>query len=420
MTQTLQLPTARVFLPLLDPARYKGVWGGRGSGKSHFFAGLLVERCLLTPGIRAVCIREVQKSLEHSVKSLIEAKIREHSLQGFDVQKAQIKTPGGGVIIFQGMQDHTAESIKSLEGFDIAWVEEAQSLSERSLTLLRPTIREAGSELWFSWNPRFETDPIDMFLRGDGSPRDAVVVRANWSDNPWLPGELRDEMVIDKSDPDRFAHVWEGDYAKTITGAYFAEGLSAAEKDGRIGAVARDPMLPVRAVWDLGIADSMSIWLVQWVRREIRWLDYIEGQGQPLSYYASELRARDWGDVECLLPHDGAKRDTVMAVRFDDHLREAGFRVRTIPNQGKGAAVKRIEVARRLFPQMWFDDKATKAGRTALAAYHEKRDEVRNIGLGPEHDWASHAADAFGLGCVAYEEPAHGRSPVKFIPRHVI
>jgi phage terminase large subunit len=186
----LQIRTAAAFAPLLNPSRYKGAWGGRGSGKSRFFAGLLAEEHLMFPGHRSVCIREVQKSLKQSAKKLIEDTLQSYNLgeaQGFKVFREVIETPGDGLIIFQGMQDHTADSVKSLEGFDRAWVEEAQSLSDRSLSLLRPTIRAENSELWFSWNPSRPTDPIDQLLRGPVMPSGSVVVRANWSDNPWFP-----------------------------------------------------------------------------------------------------------------------------------------------------------------------------------------------------------------------------------------
>jgi phage terminase large subunit len=220
---TLQIPTARVFLPLLEPARYKGAHGGRGSGKSHFFAGLLVERCMLEPGLRAACVREVQKSLKNSVKLLVEDKIREFGVAGqFEILDSEIRTPGGGVIIFQGMQNHTADSIKSLEGFDVCWVEEAQSLSQRSLDMLRPTFRKPGSELWFSWNPAKPTDPVDAFLRGEHPPTGAVVVEANWSDNPWLPDELRGDLEDDRQrDPDKFEHVWGGGYEQASAARVF-------------------------------------------------------------------------------------------------------------------------------------------------------------------------------------------------------
>jgi phage terminase large subunit len=211
----LVLDTPPVFEPLLEPARYKAAWGGRGSGKSHFFAELLIEDCL-SKKIDAVCLREVQKSLKFSVKKLLESKIQSMNAGAyFEVQNEQIKSIHGGVIIFQGMQDHTSDSIKSLEGFKRAWFEEAQSASQRSLDLLRPTIRAPGSELWFSWNPNFATDPIDVLLRGPNPPPNAVVVNANFKDNPWLPRELKDELEYDrKRDPDKFAHIWLGQYQK--------------------------------------------------------------------------------------------------------------------------------------------------------------------------------------------------------------
>ena len=213
MSAPLVIETPEVFEPLLAPARYKGAWGGRGSGKSHFFAELAVEESIRRK-VDIVCLREVQKSLKFSVKKLIESKIESLNAGAyFEVQQEQIKSKHGGNIIFQGMQDHTSDSIKSLEGFGIAWFEEAQSASQRSLDLLRPTIRAPGSELWFSWNPNQATDPIDALLRSDDPPPGAVIVRANYADNPWLPAELLTEMEYDrKRDPEKYAHIWLGEY----------------------------------------------------------------------------------------------------------------------------------------------------------------------------------------------------------------
>ena len=209
----IQIDTPRAFKPLLAKARYKGVHGGRGSGKSHFFAEYIIERCIIEK-TNVVCIREVQKSLSQSVNRLLVSNIEDLGVQKFfEVQESQIKCTNGGLIIFQGMQNHTADSIKSLEGFNIAWVEEAQSLSQRSLDLLRPTIRAPESELLFSWNPSQPTDPIDLLLRGDKLPNDAVVVQANYLDNPWLPDVLLEEMRFDKErDHDKYLHVWLGEY----------------------------------------------------------------------------------------------------------------------------------------------------------------------------------------------------------------
>lgn len=228
-----------VFEPLLKPARYKGAHGGRGSAKSHFFGGMLIARSC-GEKIDAVCVREVQKSLNQSVKKLLEAKIQAMNVgQFFDVQDAQIKSVHGGRIVFQGMQNHNAESVKSLEDFDIAWVEEAQSLSQHSLDLLRPTIRKAGSELWFSWNPRHKSDPVDVLLRGENPPPGTVCVQANYRDNPWLPDELLTEISYDqKRDPDKFAHVWLGGYQANSEARVF-RNWKVEEFDTPAGAVFR-------------------------------------------------------------------------------------------------------------------------------------------------------------------------------------
>ncbi len=409
--EQLRPQVARVFRPLLRSARYKGAFGGRGSGKSHFFGERLVARCVKELGLRAVCIREVQKTLAQSSKRQIEQKITALGVgSDFKIHEDKIITPGNGLIIFQGMQDHTAESIKSLEGFKIAWIEEAQSLSQRSLTLLRPTIRAEGSEIWASWNPRRKTDAIDEFLR-QKNPDGSIVVEANWRHNPWFPQELEAERRLDlKLYPERYAHIWEGDYARAFDGAYFAKGLTEARAEGRIGRVAADPLLPLRAFFDLGgsgaSADAMAIWIAQWVGQEIRVLDYIEGIGQVLAHYTSELRSRGYRDALCVLPHDGINENSITGKRYADHLRDAGFAVEVVGNQGRGAAAMRIEAVRRILPRCWFNEATTEAGRDALGYYHERRDDQRNIGLGPEHDWSSHAADAFGLMAIAYEEPA--------------
>jgi phage terminase large subunit len=408
---TLQIETPRVFAPLLENARYKGAWGGRGSGKSHFFAELLVEDCLRERGMSAVCIREVQKTLSQSSKRLIEKKIHDLGVGShFKIYEDKIETPGDGLIIFQGMQNHTAESIKSLEGYKRAWVEEAQTLSSRSLTLLRPTIRADGSQIWASWNPRRKSDAIDEFLRGQKLDN-AIIVKANWRDNPWFPQELENERRLDQERyAERYDHIWEGDYARAFEGAYFARQLGDARREGRIGRVAADPLLPIRAFFDLGgsgaNADAMAIWIVQFVGQEIRVLDYIEGIGQVLAYYVNELRSRKYDSAKCVLPHDGVNENNITGKRYEDHLRDAGFDVEVVKNQGKGAAPMRIEAVRRILPKCWFNETTTEAGRDALGYYHERKDDERNVGLGPEHDWSSHAADGFGLMAISYEEPS--------------
>ena len=217
MIKNLRIETPEWAEPLLSPARYKGIFGGRGSGKSHERAEAAIEKQLMDPNSRGVCIREFQKSLDQSVKQLLEDKIQKLGVGDyFTVQDAKILSKRGeGHIIFQGMQNHTAESIKSLEGYDWAWVEEAQSLSQRSLDLLRPTIRQESSELWFTWNPGDPTDPIDMLLRSSSPPPNSTIIQVNYMDNPWFPDVLREEMEYDmKRDIEKYRHVWLGGYVQ--------------------------------------------------------------------------------------------------------------------------------------------------------------------------------------------------------------
>jgi phage terminase large subunit len=420
----LRIPTAEVFVPLLAPARYKGAHGGRGSGKSHFFAERLIEDALAFPGeagvgLRSVGIREVQKTLKESSKRLLEDKLQAFGLteaDGFKVFNEVIQTPKDGLISFQGMQDHNAESIKSLEGYHRAWVAEAQSLSARSLSLLRPTIRwedkgrGLASELWFDWNPRRKTDAVDAMLRGKELPTGAVVVSANWRDNPWFPEVLEQERLdCLRQQPEQYDHIWEGGYATVLEGAYYATSIALAKAQGRIGRVAADPLMTLRAFCDLGgtgaKADAFAIWIAQFIGKEIRVLDYYEAQGQPLGTHIQWLRDHGYSKASIWLPHDGETNDRIHDASFESGFKAAGFPVEVIKNQGKGAAKARIEAGRRLFPSMWFNKESTEPGLDALGWYHEKKDEARNIGLGPDHDWSSHGADAFGLMCVAYEEP---------------
>lgn len=423
----LNIPTAEVFEPLLVPSRYKAAWGGRGGAKSHFFAEKLIEDCLAEPGdsgegMRAVCIREVQKDLAQSSKLLIESKLQSLRIgeaQGFKVFRELIETPKDGLIIFKGMQDYTADSIKSLEGFKRAWWEEAQSATSHSLNMLKPTMRAPGSELWFSWNPRRKTDPVDVLFRGPEKPTGAIVVKTNWRDNPWLTAELEQERLdCLRIQPDQYDHIWEGGYISVIDGAYYAKSLTQARLENRIGRVPADPLMTIRVFCDIGgtgaKADAFTMWVAQFIGREIRVLDYYEAVGQPLATHLGWLRERGYGPdkAQIWLPHDGDTQDKVYDVSYASALREAQYRVEVVPNQGKGAAMARIEAGRRLFPAMWFNEQTTTGGIDALGWYHERKDPVRNIGLGPDHDWASHGADAFGLMCVVYEVPKESK-PLK-------
>lgn len=231
------------FQPFAEPVRYKGLYGGRGSGKSHCFAAAVILRMADEPGLRVVCVREVQRSIADSVKQLLEDKIAEYGLEHFfDITDAEIRGLNGSRCIFRGMQNHTAASIKSLEGFDVAWIEEAQTISQKSLDLLTPTIRKPGSEIWASWNPENEDDPVDVFFRANADADDFLVRQVNFDSNPWFPDELRADMERDrKRDPDKYAHVWEGQY----------RGLSEARvfRNWREGELE----VPENAVWFYGL-----------------------------------------------------------------------------------------------------------------------------------------------------------------------
>jgi phage terminase large subunit len=425
--RTLQIKTAEVFEPLLAHGRYKGAWGGRGSGKSHFFGELLIEDCLAEPGnsggegMRAVCIREVQKDLAQSSKLLVETKLRALGLgeaDGFKPYKDLIAAPGDGLIIFKGMNDYTADSIKSLEGFKRAWWEEAQTATAHSLNLLRPTLRAEGAERWFSWNPRRKTDPVDVMLRGVEKPTGSIVVRANWRDNPFFTADLEQERLdCIRQQPEQYDHIWEGGYVTQLDGAYYAKSLNEARRNGRMGRVSPDPLMKIHLFFDIGgtgaRADAVAIWAMQFIGKEIRAIDYYEAVGQPLATHVEWMRERGYTPKRCQiwLPHDGSTHDKVHNVSYESALRGdgLGYNVEVVPNQGAGAAKKRIEAGRRHFPSIWFNapegvtpeqGPTTVAGLEAIGWYHEKKDEDRGIGLGPEHDWSSHGADAFGLGCI--------------------
>lgn len=393
--------------------------------KSHFFAGLMIEDSLAEPGenggagLLSVCLREVQQDLKESSKRLLEAKLSHHGLgeaDGFKIFRDVIRTPGDGLIIFKGMNDYNADSIKSLEGYKRGWWEEAHGATATSISLYRPTMRATGSQMWWSWNPRHERDAVDYMFRGPEKPTGAVVVRTHWTDNPWLTPELEQERLdTRRMKPDQYAHIWDGDYVSIVEGAYFAADLGQAQREGRIGFLAADPLMTIRAIWDIGgtgaKADACSIWICQFIGREIRVLDHYTAQGQPLATHVNWLRDNGYSKALCVLPHDGATNDKVYDVSYESALKAAGFSVEVVPNQGKGAAMMRVESARRLFPSIRFHEAKTEAGRKALGWYHEKKDEQRGIGLGPEHDWSSHDADAFGLMCVAYEEPIIAKRP---------
>ena len=424
MTPQIELPEKLVPV-FTGPARYRGAYGGRGSGKTRSFATMAAVRGLMyaQEGRSGIIVgaREYMNSLDESSMAEIKAAIASEPwlAASYEVGEKYIRTKDRRVEFdFVGLRHHL-DSIKSKARILILWADEAEPITETAWGKTIPTVREHESEIWVTWNPERKQSATHKRFR-ESPPDDAKIVELNWRDNPWFPDVLERERLEDfVKRPDSYPHVWEGEFVTVMEGAYYARHLTAARTERRIGAVSADPLLPLKTFWDIGVSDATSIWVAQWVGREIRVVNYYEAENQPLSAHLAWLRSNGYESAECYLPHDGEKRDQVTAIRFEDHIRAAGFKAKTIANQGRGAALKRVETARRLFPSMWFNEKTTQSGLDALGWYHEKKDDARGVGLGPDHDWSSHAADAFGLMCVAYEAPM--KTPtIKHVPRKVI
>jgi phage terminase large subunit len=373
-----------------------------------------------------LCARQFMNSLDDSSLEECKRAIEEEPFLAayYDIGEKYIKSRDGRVsFAFAGL-DRNIASVKSKGRIILCWVDEAEPVTDLAWTTLIPTLREEGdgwnAELWVTWNPARKGSATDKRFRNSTDPR-YKIVELNWRDNPKFPAKLERDRQRDLNErPEQYAHIWEGDYVTVIEGAYYASHLTKAKLDGRIGRVAPDPLMTLRAFVDIGgtgaRADAFSMWIAQFVGREIRVLDYYEAVGQPLATHLAWMREREYTKEKCQiwLPHDGATNDKVHDVSYESALKAAGYKVTVIPNQGKGAAKARIEAARRLFPSMWFNETTTEPGRAALGWYHQKFDTERGIGLGPEHDWASHGADAFGLMCVAYEEPKKKDAPIKY------
>lgn len=291
--------------------------------------------------------------------------------------------------------------------FDKVVLDEFADMASRTWTdVVRPALTDRQGGATFIGTPKGHNAFFDVWDSAQGDP-DWYTARLRASETGILdPVELEGARAT--LGRESYAREFECDFDAAVEGAYYADGLSQAEREGRICRLAIDPLLPIRAIWDIGgtgsNADAVAIWIAQWIQREIRWIDYYEAVGQELSYHVAWLRANGYETAECILPHDGRNHERIYKITWQSALRDAGFRTQVIPSP-PGAVMQRIEAGRRLFPRMYFDVDRTKAGRAALAAYHEKRDEKRNVGLGPNHDWSSHGADAFGLGCLAYGEP---------------
>jgi phage terminase large subunit len=428
-TATIELPPKLV--PVFDgPARYRIAYGGRGSSKTRTFAKMSAIRGYQWGASgqegQILCAREFMNSLDESSMEEIKAAIRSEPFlnEYYEIGEKFIRSRDGRIkYTFAGLR-HNLDSIKSKARILLCWVDEAEPVSDIAWRKLIPTIREEDSEIWVTWNPERKNSATHERFRAN-PPESAKIAEINWRDNPWFPGVLEQERLNDFTRrPDHYGHIWEGEFVTVVEGAYYAVPIATARKENRIGNVAADPLMTYRAVWDIGgtgaKADACSIWIVQYIGREIRWLDYYEAQGQPLAAHVAWLRDKGYGKAMCVLPHDGATNDRVHDVSYESALRSAGFDVQVIANQGTGAAMKRVEALRRLFPSCWFNEPRCEAGLDALGWYHEKRDEERGIGLGPNHDWSSHCADAAGLVAVAYEMPQGKSKEPVFQRRKVI
>lgn len=414
------MATARIELPpklipvFQGQARYRGAFGGRGSGKTRSFALMTAVRGYQhsmagEEGI-ILCGREHMNSLDESSMAEIKAAIRSVPWLDahYEIGEKFIRTRDRRIeYAFVGLR-HNLDSIKSKARIRLCWIDEAEPVIDIAWSKLVPTVREHDSEIWVTWNPERKASATHKRFR-ESAPQSAKIIELNYTDNPWFPEVLDLERREDlRSRPESYDHVWNGGFRTVVEGAYYAKSLTLAREQDRIGKVAADPLMTLRAHWDIGgtgaKADACAIWITQFVGQEVRLLDYYEAQGQPLAAHVAWLRANAYDKALCVLPHDGATNDKVHAVSYESALREAGFDVRVVPNMGAGAAMARIEAVRRLFPQMWFDAERTTGGRDALGWYHEKKDEVRGIGLGPHHDWSSHCADAFGLVAIDFQQ----------------
>lgn len=424
MKLRIEMP-AKLIPVFQGPADVRGARGGRGSAKTRSFATMLavVGMRYGQAGVSGmlVCGRQYMNSLADSsmdeCKRAIEA---EPQLAAYyEVGETFIRSRDGRIgFAFVGL-DKSVQSIKSKARILVLWVDEAEPVTDAAWQIVMPTLREEGgegkeawnAELWVTWNPARKTASVESRFWKVEDPL-IKVVELNWRDNVRFPAKLERERQRDMNErPEQYQHIWEGDFVTALEGAYFAKHLAKAKEEGRIGFFPADPLMTIRLMCDIGgtgaRADAFTIWALQFIGREIRVVNYYEAVGQPVDAHLAWCRLQGYepSRAQFWLPHDGSTQDKVYDVSYESALKRAGYTVTVVPNQGKGAAMARIERTRELFPQIRFHAETTEAGRQALGWYHEKRDQERGIGLGPEHDWSSHGSDSFGLGCIVYEEP---------------
>ncbi len=428
-----QIALPEKLIPVFDGrADVRGSYGGRGSGKTRSFAKMAAVQGYIhgnagTSGI-ILCARQFMNSLEDSSLEEVKRAIEEEDwlLAYYEIGEKYIRSRDGRIqFTFAGL-DRNIASIKSKGRLLLCWVDEAEPVTDEAWLTLIPTLREEGgewnAELWVTWNPKRKNAAVEKRFRNSKDPL-VKVVECNWRDNPKFPAKLERDRQRDLTEnPDQYDHVWEGAFVTTLVGAYYAKSITQAKAEGRIGRVGPDTLMTYRAFCDIGgtgaRADAFTIWVAQFIGKELRVLKYYEAVGQPASSHVQWLRDNNYlgNNTTIWLPHDGDTQDKVFDVSYRKAFESAGYAVEVVPNQGKGAAMMRIKAAQRVFPSMWIDAEGCEAGLEAVGWYHEKRDETREIGLGPEHDWASHGADSFGLMAVVFESVGAGNPNIKPIP----
>jgi phage terminase large subunit len=393
--------------PLFKPSRYKVLYGGRGGAKSWGIARALLILAARKP-LRILCAREFQTSIKDSVhKLLVDQIVALELMQFFEITQTSIRGQNGSEFAFVGLKNNVA-NVKSYEGIDICWVEEAQTVSRNSWKTLTPTIRKEGSEIWVSFNPELETDETyQRFVVHP--PPDTISIKINYWDNPWFPETLRMEMESLKArDHEAYMQVWEGVCRQTIDGAIFAKEMMRAEAEDRITKVPYDASKPVHAICDLGWSDATAWWLVQFVGMETRLIRYFEGSQRTMTSYLAELQSFGYVYDTIWLPHDAQNKTLAAAGRsIEDIVRGAGFKTRVLE---RVPTIDSINAARTVFSNCYFDRENCADGLNCLRHYRYEVDpETGNFSKMPLHDRYSHGADAFRYIALMVKEPAKVR-----------
>lgn len=388
---------------LFTPSRYKVLYGGRGGAKSWGVARALLVAGTSQP-LRVLCAREYQNSITESVHHLLKTQIDELGLQSYyEVQNASITGRNGTEFFFAGLKNNISR-IKSFEGVDRVWIEEAQSVSKTSWDTLIPTIRKDGSEIWATFNPELDTDETYKRFVID-PPNGAIVVKLGWQDNPWFPEVLRlekDELKV--KDPDAYQNVWEGECRSSLQGAIYAKELRLAQEEGRIRTVLYDVLKPVTTFWDLGWADNTSIWFAQSVGGELRLIDYYSNSQMPLQHYLGVLQDKGYIYGTDWLPHDARAKSLATGKSVEEVMMGLQRKVNITPNL---SLFDGINAARTIFNRCYFDKDKCAEGLQSLRHYRYDVDpESKQLSGKPLHDWSSHAADAFRYFAIAIADDA--------------